>query len=306
MEPSGTAARVDDAGLAFLAMDTGDVPVQFAVILVLDRAVGLPAATGLLAARVAAVPRLRQRIADPGVWATVDPFDVRDHVRGVRCPPPGDGQALLDAATALLLEPLDRGRPLWRAAVVDGLATGATALVVVLHHAVADGLGGLTILAGLTDDGPAERSQAAPEPRRRMRRLVRGVLAAGGLTPHRAPACSLLRPTGPYRRAVAVTRSAAALHESAHRCGATVNSVLLVAVAAALHRVLAGRGEAVPAILTAIPVAGARTGAGPSGADSPLLVAVPVDGTPAGRARRVTATGHRRRSGADSRPDRRR
>ena len=63
----------------------------------------------------------------------------------------------------MICEPLPRSRPLWSATFVTGLADGGTGLVVVMNHVLADGIGGLAVLARLVDEGPARR----PEARRR-------------------------------------------------------------------------------------------------------------------------------------------
>ena len=47
--------------------------------------------------------------------------------------------------------PLPPGQPLWSATLVTGLAGDACALIVVFHHVLADGMGGLAILASLVD-----------------------------------------------------------------------------------------------------------------------------------------------------------
>jgi hypothetical protein len=83
-----------------------------------------PAAAGrLLAERASAVPRLRQRLvrlplgAGRPVWLDDPGFDPTRHVRQVRCPPPGEEQALLDVAVAVACDPLPPDRPLWTAAL---------------------------------------------------------------------------------------------------------------------------------------------------------------------------------------------
>jgi len=49
--------------LAFLSMDSGPVPEQFAAVLMLtDPALDVPPAHPVLAERIAAIPRLRQRL----------------------------------------------------------------------------------------------------------------------------------------------------------------------------------------------------------------------------------------------------
>ena len=122
----------------------------------------------LLAGRIRGVPRLRQRLrrAPPGCgrpfWADDPAFDVRRHVRSRPCPAPGGERALLDVAAALFRVPLPRSRPLWSATFVTGLEDGGTGLVVVMHHVLADGIGGLAVLAGLVDEPPGQ--PPAPPP----------------------------------------------------------------------------------------------------------------------------------------------
>ena len=73
------------------------------------------------------------------------------------------------------------------------------------------------------------------------------------LRTHAAP-CSLNRPTGPHRRFRAVRADLGSVVSLAHRNGATVNDVILTAIAAALHRQLGQRGEDIPAFVVSMPV----------------------------------------------------
>jgi diacylglycerol O-acyltransferase / wax synthase len=100
-------------------------------------------------------------------WADDPAFDAGHHVRLRPCPAPGDERALLDVGAAVTGEPLPRSRPLWSATFVTGLADGGTGLIIVVNHVLADGIGGLAVLANLVDApspplpaGP----QAAPSP----------------------------------------------------------------------------------------------------------------------------------------------
>jgi WS/DGAT/MGAT family acyltransferase len=110
-------------------------------------------------------PVLRQRMVEPGFALNsprlvVDPyFDVRLHVTRFRAPEPGSWQYVLEVARRQSLLDLDRNRPLWRAALIEDLAGGKAALVVVLHHAIADGQGMVMLMASLVDwsaDAPEE------------------------------------------------------------------------------------------------------------------------------------------------------
>jgi len=308
--------------LLTLAMDMGPVPSHVGAILQFD---GVPgddpaAAERLIGERIGAVPRLRQRLVPtprgcgPPIWVDDPDADPSRHVRQVACPAPGDERALLDLAARLVTAPLPRTRPLWSAAVVTGLAEGGVALVMVLHHVVADGVGGLAVLSALADGapqpGPLPPARPAPSHRelavdatvRRLRAVRRlpgavgsmrtWIAAAGGSRPDPAAACSLVRPTGRRRRYEVVRADAAPLRALAHRHGATANDAVLVAVTAALHDLLASRGEAVDPIALGVPVSRRRstTSARLGNQVAPILVAAPVTGDIPQRLERVAAT----------------
>jgi diacylglycerol O-acyltransferase len=309
--------RASATDLAFLSMDRGPVPQQFAAILLLGAAVELTAVRALVGERIRAVPRLRQRLVrvPPGggrpVWIDDSGFDIGRHVRELRCPHPGDERALLDLAADVVTHRLPRSRPLWSAVLVTGLADGTAALIVTLHHVLADGIGGLAVLTDLTDQ--AAHQVAAPFPRRRpaLRSLVAdaghgrlrtlshlpeawsqlrtAMSAGGGWTPPRATPCSLVQTTGPHRRIGVVRVEVAPLRAAAHRQGATVNDAVLVAVAGALHRVLRSRGECVDRFAVAVPVAGRRSASAAELGNqvAPLLVSVAATGDPLYRLREV-------------------
>ena len=259
--------RASSADLAFLAMDTGKVPQQFAVILILDRPgdLGLPQLREIISERIVALPRLRQRLikVPPGwgrpMWIDDPDFDVNRHVWDMPCRAQGDEPALLETALWVIMTPLPRWAPLWSLVLITELAEDAAAVVVVLHHALADGLGGLNVLAALVDPGatsdvlfprptPTPRSLAREawlsrfEGLRRAagswRSLRRGMFASGGLHPARAAPCSLVQPTSPHRQMAVIRLHRAQLAAAAHRNEATANDAVLVAVGGALHQIL--------------------------------------------------------------------
>jgi hypothetical protein len=148
----------------FAALQRG-VPQQFGAVLVLEPVEGFDAAavTTTLADRVCAVPRLRQRLVKvpPGcgrpIWVDDASFSVHRHVEYLTCPSPGDESALLDVAAKLIMRRLPMDHPLWHASVVTGLAGGRVALILVVQHALADGIGGLAVLGALVDGAPIVR-----------------------------------------------------------------------------------------------------------------------------------------------------
>jgi WS/DGAT/MGAT family acyltransferase len=279
-------ATADD--VVALATDVGPVPMQVGAVLLLDAGAELDPqqATAAVAQRIGVVPRLRQRLVPTRfgcgrpVWVDHADFHIHDHVRFVACPVPGDEDALLSIAADVIGTRLPADRPLWRLAFVTGLDGHRTALIVAFHHVLADGIGGLAVLANLVDGAPVGRGTDFPRPApsarelaldaararlsavanlpaslRRVRAAVTQLRPAAGA--HPAP-CSLNRPTGSRRRFAVVRADLDQVRGTAHAHGATVNDVVLTAVAAALHTLLESRGESVDRFVVSVPVSARR------------------------------------------------
>jgi diacylglycerol O-acyltransferase len=320
--------RASATDLMQLASDVPGSRMQVGVILVLGSGPtpDLPAVCAALAARIPAVPRLRQRLVRAPfgcgrpIWVDDPDFDIRRHVREVHCPAPGDEAALLAIAADMVISPLPRGRPLWSATVVAGLARNSAALVVVFHHVLADGIGGLAVLAQLVDGARAARVAEFPRPapsrgrlcldvwRSRLRavahlptgvRLLRHAVAE--LVPHdavRAPACSLNRPTGPRRSLAVVHADLADLRAAAHADGGTVNDVVLAAVTGALRSVLLHRGENVDRFVISVPVSArvAATATRLGNQVGVIPLGLPASGTPRERLAAIAAISRERKT----------
>jgi WS/DGAT/MGAT family acyltransferase len=324
--------RATPADVMQLATEAGPAPMQVGGVLVLSTGAGFSVerARRLLGERISEVPRLRQRLhrAPPGCgrpfWADDPAFDVHRHVVQVRCPAPGDERALLDAAAAVITTPLPRSRPLWSATFVTGLAGGGTGLVIVMDHVLADGIGGLAVLARLVDKGPGlppdfgRAGFPAPAPTRRalaldawaerayrlahlagsIRTVRQGLAELGGVrAPRRVRPTSLNRPTGPRRRLDVVGADLAAVRDLGHACGGTVNDVILAAVAGALRALLAGRGEELDPVTMTVPVSARRSdSAGVLGNQvGGMLVTLRTDGSLSDRAIRAAAATRERK-----------
>ena len=328
--------RASPADLMQLATDVGPAPMHVGAVLTLGTGPGFSVveARRLLSERVRAVPRLRQRLrrAPPGCgrpfWADDPAFDLRHHVRQCQCPPPGDERALLEVAAAVTGEPLPRSRPLWSATFVTGLAGGGTGLVIVMNHVLADGIGGLAVLARLVDEAPAlppanpqgarfpvpapgARTLAADAWAGRARRLThpagsvrtfrQGLAELGGARPpRRLPPTSLNRPTGPQRRLDVVAADLAAVRDLGHAHGGTVNDVILAAIAGALRALLASRGEPLDLVTVSVPVSARQvaTGGQLGNQVGVMPVALPTSGGLAARVTRIAAITRERKTTA--------
>jgi WS/DGAT/MGAT family acyltransferase len=117
------------------------------VLWVLDRAPDPGRMRDKVERATRAIPRLRQRVVSnplsiaPPRWETDPHFDLRFHVRSLRAPGDGSMRAVFDMMAPITMQGFDRARPLWELYVVDGLAGGAAALVMKLHHSLSDGVG---------------------------------------------------------------------------------------------------------------------------------------------------------------------
>ena len=134
-------------------------------LVLLDRPLDFEHFRAQIAAAVADVPRLRERVAAgvgrfrPPVWRPDPEFDLDYHLRRVALPPPGSQRQLLDLVAAVYQDPYDRTRPLWMFHVIEGVEGGGGALVWKFHHTVADGIG-----AGRLAEAYIQRTRQAPDP----------------------------------------------------------------------------------------------------------------------------------------------
>ncbi len=115
---------------------------------------------GLIASRLELVPKLRQRASQgllgeaPPAWVDDPDFDLAEHMRVRRLPPPGTEVELRKLCAELMAIPLERTRPLWELIFVEGLTGGRVALVEKLHHSMADGLAASELATVLLDLSP--------------------------------------------------------------------------------------------------------------------------------------------------------
>jgi WS/DGAT/MGAT family acyltransferase len=107
------------------------------------------------ASRVA--PVLRQKVLEGPAdilspRLVIDPdFDLSFHMRRFRIADPGTWDQVLDEARRQSMADFDLARPLWRATLIEGLEGGRAALIVKLHHAIADGQGAMMLGATVID-----------------------------------------------------------------------------------------------------------------------------------------------------------
>lgn len=235
------------------------------------------------------IPRYRQRVhfvpfqLGRPVWADDPDFDLADHLFRVILPAPGDAGQLADLMAELMSEPLDRGRPLWEAWVIEGLEDGRWALVSKVHHCMVDGIAGTGLMEQVlatepTPAVPPDDDDWAPEEPPTDTRLAIDALGEAVATIPRiagdvlgwvgdpgetlrqartlgqglwstrhemlpAPDTSIEGTVGPRRRWAGTAASLDDVRLVRKNLGGTVNDVVLTGITRGFRDLLESRGE---------------------------------------------------------------
>ena len=245
--------------------------------------------------RLHLAPRLRQSLYWPGfgfgapVWVDDASFDISRHVRTRPVPAPGGEDALLATCVELNDRPFDRAHPLWEIWFLTEWLDGRVSMLVRFHHVLADGLAALMLLGVLFDaapeasapDGPTWKPRPVPTRsellRDGMRRPITALRGGLGRIEHpqqtlargktflrqaaqfaregRAPPTSFNRPVGKRHRLMLVRGDLERARQVAHAHHATVNDVVLCAMAGGARALLTGRGELYPDLVLKVSVA---------------------------------------------------
>lgn len=281
--------RVDSVDAIWLSMDRPENLMVIDAVMFLDGPVDRPRLEELLRTRLLDLYPVFSRRPLPGRglgrrnrWQDVE-VDFADHIREVTLAGAGGDEALQRYVEDAMSDPLPRDRPLWQVHLVEGLGEGS-AIFVRLHHAMADGIALTQVLFSLTDlapDGDRDGSfdpddpnhqlsagassrpaqaPAAPEPLRV--RLVRALGIASGvigvlvkLLVTRNPASVVKGRAGGRKRAVwSQPMDLRRIKQIAQRADATVNDVLVSALAGALESYQRSRGADPVDLPTMVPV----------------------------------------------------
>ena len=240
----------------------------------LDEPLDLERFKTMLSSRIELHPRLRQVVAEtpipftPQRWIPASNFDLDAHVHRVALPAPSGDAQLAAFVGDLVGQPLDFSRPLWELFAVEGPGQGS-ALVGRLHHSLGDGHAMVRMLLSLTDDTADGWKRNAKHLTARTRHVIRdgrsgltrfidempqasqlarqAVAGAGALA--RMTLLDPDRPT-PLRgdltmlKAVAWTKPVPLplVTRIARAAGATVNDVIVSAIAGGLGEYLRAAG----------------------------------------------------------------
>lgn len=141
---------------SWLRMESPENPMMISAVLVFDQAIPLSRLKRLLSERFLCFRRFRQRVVEQGdrVYWQDDPlFDLDNHIHVIALPGNGGQRELQSVVSDLNSSSLDFKRPLWHIHYIDRY-DGGCALVVRIHHCIADGISLVRVLLSLTDRTP--------------------------------------------------------------------------------------------------------------------------------------------------------
>ncbi|WP_199268117.1 wax ester/triacylglycerol synthase family O-acyltransferase [Mycolicibacterium smegmatis] len=275
--------RLSALDVAFLEAEDADRNVSLAigVLAILE---GSPPANRVLMGsvynRLLSLPRFTQIVdrqpldlAAPQ-WVEAHDFSVAHHVRRTAVPQPGDQAALFGVVADIMERRLDRSRPLWECWIIEGLPSDQWAILMKIHHCIADGIAAAQLLSYLSDEGTVDSfasdidaaKRSAPQKNRRFEltlspvRLIRSAIdttASVGSEVVRVAEGALQIATGlldshslPLRGRVSDLRRYASTQVSltdvgriCHAYDVTINDVALAAITDSFRAAMIRRGE---------------------------------------------------------------
>jgi len=181
--------HLSNADAAWLHMDRPTNLMVINSVLVFDEQLDWERLTEIVRTRmVERYPRFHQRVVEGRLtlrgahWEEDPDFGMQRHMHRRGLAAPAGEAALKELAGDLASIPLDRGKPLWDMYLIDGPGSGC-AVIVRMHHCIADGIALARVMLSLTDPAPTTGGSAPPPPpvprqRSGLRAVVGAPLAA--------------------------------------------------------------------------------------------------------------------------------
>ena len=164
----GVRERMSAVDTAWLRMDSDKNLMMIVGVYEFDRHLDQARLRELLETRLLTHRRFRSRVTRDLTgcyWEECDDFDLNDHL--VRTTLPGKGTVgdLKKFVGQLASQPLDKTRPLWQMQLIDNYS-GGQALVMRIHHCIADGIALIGVLLALTTEQADDASTSSARGKR--------------------------------------------------------------------------------------------------------------------------------------------
>jgi WS/DGAT/MGAT family acyltransferase len=163
--------RLSSIDTALYNLEDPTNPMMVTVVLTFTAPVDFERLTAAFEVQLLSIRRFRQRIRRSHLglrhpyWEDDPNFDLRNHLKQATLPPPGDQATLEEIVGVLASTQLDMRRSPWQAHLLEGYEDGC-ALVVRVHHSLADGMALMHIVLSMAEtdpDAPWPLPEPAPE-----------------------------------------------------------------------------------------------------------------------------------------------
>ncbi len=162
--------RMTKVDTAWLRMDTPSNLMMIVGVWTIKPAIRYQDLCQRVEERLLKYARFRQRVEEDtagATWIEDEDFDIERHVVREKLPRHAKGheqQALQDRVGELAMQPLDHQHPLWQIHLIEDYQ-GGSAMLVRIHHCIADGIALISVTMSLVDGG-------APPPERKRKHVA--------------------------------------------------------------------------------------------------------------------------------------
>lgn len=165
----GASERMSKVDTAWLRMDSPGNLMEIVGVWTLKPAIHYGDLCRRVEERMLPYDRFRQCVVEDALgmtWVEDRGFDIHRHIVREKLARRRKGEqqrALQDRIGELVMQPLDRAHPLWQMHLVEDYE-GGSALIVRIHHCIADGIALMSVTMSLVDGGAAPPTVARRRP----------------------------------------------------------------------------------------------------------------------------------------------
>lgn len=167
--------RLTAQDIQFLIMDSASSPMDIVSVQILelppgqsnDDGIDIDAYRTFINSILHRIPRYRQKLKwipylKAPVWVDDDQINLDYHIRHTALPRPGTVEQLKALASRIMVNQLDKQKPLWELWIVEGLEHNRFAMIYKIHHCILDGVGGMSLAHVLMSLTPNYEVEDAP------------------------------------------------------------------------------------------------------------------------------------------------
>jgi WS/DGAT/MGAT family acyltransferase len=153
----------------FLYLERAGMPLNIACVSIFEGDIPLDECRHFIESKLPLLPRYYQRAVTPPLnvgfpsWEDDPDFDIRNHIKAVHLKRGTDAELKREAGK-ILSRVMDRSHPLWDITLLHGLRGNRMAMLVRVHHCLADGIAGVALMQALLDPLPKARTAVPRKP----------------------------------------------------------------------------------------------------------------------------------------------